>query len=76
MTSSCVQELRQLQQRPEAKNASVQASYAVHAVACQAGLQHSTAQAQLCSLQVFFIVSVVGAPQYVPTLDRAVMSSF
>ena len=60
----CVQELRKVQQRPEAANASVQAnlSYAVHAVACQAGMQHSTAQAlqaQLRSLQVAFIVSIV-----------------
>ena len=48
----CVQELRQVQKRPEAKTASAQASYAVHAVVCQASVQHSTAQAQLCSLQV------------------------
>ncbi|KAL3152824.1 hypothetical protein ABBQ38_012405 [Trebouxia sp. C0009 RCD-2024] len=50
------QELKQAQQKPKTADASIQASlaHAGHAVACQAGAQHSTLQAlqaQLASLQ-------------------------
>lgn len=64
-----MQELRQLQQKPKSADASIQASltHAGHAVARQAGAQHSTLQAlqaHLSSLQVSChdVINMLTAP--------------